>query len=813
MRRSVSLLCAAILVTACDQQPSTGSLVVNMSGLPSGAEGAVRVSGPNQFFQLVRATTTLENLEPGRYAVIRDTVLVANNRYGVPLVRDSVTVERGRSASTAATYTLSSGSIALSVLGLPDNVTSSVRVIGPAPLNTYNQVHTATTTITGLRPGTYAVIAETLTSFLGDRFSGLPIEQSVVVAPSLTPVAASVAYELVSGTLAVNVNGLPAANTVQSVTVTGPSSFLQKVAQSTTLRGLAPGTYNVAATNITGTCPNTYTTADQSQNFSVTVGATATATVNYATGTASAADLNLKVEKLYLMQAAQNYQGTVPIVAGKPALLRVFGVANQCNTAKPKVRITTSTGFVSTIDAPEDSVRLGQDETKELTSWNVVIPAANVQTGMTVFAEMDVTGIVAEANEADNRFPAAGGKAIDVRAVPTIGVRFVPIIQSGTTGDPSLNGLITMDFPRKVHPVATYDVDVRAVPLSSNGQLQSCNSTATGLTANGQCPSWSGMLAEVDAMRRQDSASGVPGGNRYYYGVAHVNYGSGVAGIAYVPGKAGMGWDGSVASRIMAHEMGHNFFRFHAPCGVSGDNAYPYSGGGVGVHGWDPSEGFKPASNFTDVMGYCNNQWISDYTYLGMLNWLTDPNRTPTLPSVSGAQQPSLLVWGRMDADGITLEPAFEVNAGAAPIPPGPNRLSLVDENGAELYGVSFAANRIADIPGDAETFAFHVPLSALRGRTLASLKLTARGRTVTNTKSTDVAADPNVVLTRVNARMARIRWDATRFPVVMVRDPDTGLVLSFARGGDATIATTKAALDMNFSNRVNSSRRYREFK
>jgi hypothetical protein len=812
MRRSFTLLLAAVFVTACDPQPTTGALVVNVSGLPNGALGAVRISGPNQFYRAVLTTTTVEDLPPGRYAVIRDTVTVAGNRYGVALVRDSVTIERGRSASTTAAYTLSSGTIALDVSGLPENIVSSVRVRGPLPQSSYNQVHTATTNIAGLLPGQYDIVAEPLTTFLGDQYSGAPLTQNVTVAASMTPVPASVAYQLSSGSLAITVNGLPPSSSFEGITVTGPNSFLRRTAQSITLRGLAPGTYNVAATNVTGSCPNVYAATTANQSVNVAVGATTDATVTYANSSTSPADLNLKVEKLYLMQATQNYQGTVPIVAGKPALLRVFGVANQCNTVKPKVRVTTSTGFVQTIDAPEDSVRLTQDETRELTSWNVVVPAANVQAGMTVVAEMDVTGLVAETDKADNRFPAVDGKSIDVRTVPPMGLRFVPIVQSGLTGDPA--ALIGMEWPRKIHPVSSYDVDVRSSPLTSSGTLQACTSSATGLTVdnnnNTRCLSWENMLGEVNALRISDGA------NRYYYGVAKVNYNSGVAGIAYVPGKAGMGWDyAQSGSRVMAHEMGHNFARFHAPCGNPGgpDASYPYAGGVVGVHGWDPTEGFKVASGLTDVMGYCGNQWISDYTYVGMLDWITSPNRGPTLPSVAGAEQPSLLVWGRISGGDIVLEPAFEVNVRPAAIAPGPHRIAALDENGVELFATSFAGERIADLPGEPETFAFHVPLSALRGRTLASLKLTANGRTATNVASADVAADPNAVLTRVNARFARIRWDAARFPVVMVRDPDTGQVLSFARGGDMTVATSKNALDLNFSNRVRSSRRYREFK
>jgi hypothetical protein len=42
---------------------------------------------------------------------------------------------------------------------------------------------------------------------------------------------------------------------------------------------------------------------------------------------------------------------------------------------------------------------------------------------------------------------------------------------------------------------------------------------------------------------------------------------------------------------------------------------------------------------------------------------------------------------------------------------------------------------------------------------------------------------------------------------MVMVRDPDTGEVLSFARGGDARVWTSKAQVDLEVSDGVQSQR------
>ena len=75
LRRCTPVLIGALLASACqDPAPTTGSLVVTVNGLPTGATGSVRVSGPNQFFQLVQATRTIENLAPGTYEITRDTI-------------------------------------------------------------------------------------------------------------------------------------------------------------------------------------------------------------------------------------------------------------------------------------------------------------------------------------------------------------------------------------------------------------------------------------------------------------------------------------------------------------------------------------------------------------------------------------------------------------------------------------------------------------------------------------------------------------------------------------------------------------------
>lgn len=805
LRRAPALsLLGLLLAGACQDPPTTGTLTVNVTGLPTGGLASIRIVGPNQFFQMVRETQTLENLVPGDYVINRDTVIVAQTRYGVPVVNDTVTIVRGRGETLDATYGIASGSIALTISGLPAGIGAALVVRGPIGSSTqFSEGVSDSRTILGLRPGLYEIAADTTFAFTGDKFAALKRRDTVAVTASTTPVAKAVDYMIASGTLELTVSGLPSGYTGQPVRITGPSGYIVQTALSRTLRGLEAGTYSIAAENVTSTCPNMYMTSTTSQSVSVTVGQTASAVVSYSAQATSPDQLNLTINRVYLTQATQNAEGTVPMLTGKPALLRVFGVANQCNDAKPQVRVTLSTGTQVTINATEDSVRTAPNDAVLGSSWNYVIPADVMQTGLTVVAEIDPANTITETNNSDNRYPATGTFAPDIRTAPVVGLRFVPVTQSvnNLTGNVNTGNVDQfLEWPRKVHPVGQFDVDYHAPYTTSQ----------PALTANGSS-TWSAILNEIRALQTSEGSA------RYYYGVVRVSYNSGIAGIAYVPGKSGLGWDYLPSgSRIMAHELGHNYGRLHAPCGgPSGiDASYPstglYSGGRIGVTGWDPVEGLKAPDQHTDIMGYCNQQWISDYTYVAMLDVIV--SRGPSLPSTGSNEGASLLIWGRIVNGEPVLEPAFEISARRSMPAPGPHRVVATDADGSELFAVSFSGDRIADIAEDVETFAFTVPVSALRGRTPASLKLTARGRTVTSTATGDVGSDPGATITRVNSRSARVRWDASRFPVVMVRDAN-GQVLSFARGGDVTIATAQSQLDLNFSNRVRSTRRLKDFK
>ena len=81
----------------------------------------------------------------------------------------------------------------------------------------------------------------------------------------------------------------------------------------------------------------------------------------------------------------------------------------------------------------------------------------------------------------------------------------------------------------------------------------------------------------------------------------------------------GLGYSqNNLAAETLVHEVGHAHGRYHAPCGgASGtDPAFPYPGAKIGTWGYDLIEKDLLDPNvYTDIMGYCNRIWVSDYTY------------------------------------------------------------------------------------------------------------------------------------------------------------------------------------------------------
>lgn len=786
--------------------PRTGSLTVIVAEVPTGTTASVTVAGPNGFARTIGGTTTITGLAPGSYTVSAGEISTESAFYQAMLATQNVEVMAGNAPAVDVVYALASGSLELSIVGLPASGAGAITVAGP---NNYLQKVSANVTLFKLPPGSYVITADAVT-LAGDGYAAPVTARTVDIAASLAPTVVSVAYAVTTARLLVTASGLPPTATA-TFQVSGPNAFSQVASLGQIIAGLVPGTYTITSPNVSiGSTTYVPTTV----NLAITLEASAVpaqATVPYVIaggGGGGPNQINLTIDALYVTQSVQTYAGDVPLVAGRDGLVRVFVKANTANTVQPQVRVRLYSGATLlntlTVSAPASAVPTTPNDATLASAWYAPVAGSLIQPGLQILADVDPSNAVAEGSETDNLWPASGvGATMNVKSVSTFSVRFVPVTQSnGLTGNvTSANTAAFLNDMRRMYPLGTIDAEVRA-PFTTSAAIFQSNDN------NG---AWSAVLAELNALRIAE------GSGRYYFGIAKTTYNSGVAGMGYLGTPAALGWDHLPSGAdVMAHELGHNWGRYHAPCGGAGspDPLYPYAGGSIGASGYDLTTSVFKAPSMADLMGYCVPNWVSDYTYKGILSY------RETHASVSTATQkrvaePGLLVWGRVNGTQLVLEPAFEIVAPASlPVRRGAHHIDGVADDGTLLFSYAFEGDAIDHGNPQERQFAFVVPLSALRGNTLGTLRLRSGARVAEARSSAATlralddagAAAPRV--RRLAGRTARLSWSDAAVRGVLVRDARTGEILTFARGGVAAFATGASNVELVASDGVRSRSR-----
>jgi hypothetical protein len=699
----------------------------------------------------------------------------------------------------------STGNLRVTVMGLPPGTAGSVTVTGPGG---FSQSVASTQTFSQITPGTYTISGASVTAS-SVQYTPSPAVQNVAVVASDFTANVNVVYSQAVGGLTVTITGLGTGSTA-AVTVTGPG-YSQNVPSSRTLSGLAPGSYTVTARDTVANGGTPHSASPATQTVDVVPQSNATANVTY-TPPPPGGPLNLRIAGMYLTQSAQTYAGSVPLVQNRDGYLRVFVVADRVNAALATVKVRFFNGLVPvdsvTVSGPT-SVPTAVDESSLSYTWNLPVAGSLIQPTLRLQAEVDPNQLITETVENDNVYPVVP-PAMDVRAVPPLDITFVPVIQFGMPVNRRVRGDVTttnqgqfLSTTRKMHPVAAINSVVR--------QDYTTTTTDTLQALNGN-QAWTTILLEIDALRKFESSA------RYYYGVAKVSYTSGVAGIAYVSNasagaRAALGWDyPGTAGVIAAHELGHNWARIHSPCGgpADVDPQYPQTDGTTGIYGMDVAAQILQPPTSKDIMGYCDPKWISDYTYSGVMNYLLSPS-PPIMGSGGGAVEPALLVWGYIRNGQPVLEPAFQLNARPSlPAQPGPYALTGQAADGSTLFSFSFTPDQVADAGGDQQNFAYVVPLPSAKAARLATIRVAGRGRQAlrseaTSTMPSSVGQTAVVEAMRLGGAKVRLRWNPALHPMAVIRDPQTGQVLSFARGGEVELSTTRRQLDIILSNGVRS--------
>lgn len=485
---------------------------------------------------------------------------------------------------------------------------------------------------------------------------------------------------------------------------------------------------------------------------------------------ANPATVTMTVDSYHLTQVVQNSMGSVPLIAGRDALLRVFVTGDRESYFQPVVeasfyrnnklarRFVMEPGF-EVMPAEVEEGRLDL-------SFDALVPGSLIEPGTEMFIEVDPERRVPAAPASIRRIPPLGRLPLDVRVLPTMELTIVPIVTaSGNRADVYnwTNG-ITPDSPQLRHARSVLPIGDLAVTVHDGFMTSADLGTAAG---------WSQLLGELTYLRVTEGERG------YYYGAVNLDGETTPRGLGFIGHPVAVG---RADGETLAHEIGHNLGLHHAPCGgaIAPDQAFPYPNGSIGVWGYDVhAERLVSASIYRDFMGYCSPSWVSDYHFTLAMDFRLHEEE----PLVSGsdrhaaADRGKLLLWGRAGGGELALDPAFAVDLPALlPEKEGPYRLEGLGSGGERRFDFSFAPRPIASGGG---TFLFAVPYDAARDGALEEVVLSGPEGTVTLTRfgSSPMA----IVLDRGNGRLRGIlrNWTGESIPGVRMDSGELKILVS----------------------------------
>lgn len=329
-----------------------------------------------------------------------------------------------------------------------------------------------------------------------------------------------------------------------------------------------------------------------------------------------------------LMMNGQAADDGVPIVAGRDALVRVWlntdsNYDGQPVTAHFYIKGSDSIIYEGPVPANPDDGSLGS-------TLNFNVPGASITAGMQFGVDILQPFQPSKGANPGAHYPADGyAQTNTINVGASLKVVIVPIAYGadGSNRLPDTSPQMMQgykDLFYAMYPAPAIDITVRSQPVQYNQQVAS----------NGS--GWDQLLGYLGEVRQQDNAAF----DVYYYGAFSPAAGVGqycgggcVAGLGNIGGvndsysraAIGLGFSddgGAIAWETAVHEIGHTHGRYHSPCGgaAGADPNYPYQNAIIGKWGYNlvTQQLYEPNS-YTDVMGYCQPIWVSDFTFNGFM--------------------------------------------------------------------------------------------------------------------------------------------------------------------------------------------------
>jgi hypothetical protein len=378
---------------------------------------------------------------------------------------------------------------------------------------------------------------------------------------------------------------------------------------------------------------------------------------------------DLFINSLEVTQGVQNTAQSVPLVAGRKTVLRIYPVSGRSDPVD-NVHFLVE-GFRNNVALPGSPYTAGpwaifsSTSRKSYTkSDEISLPPEWTTAGTTkIRLTIDPNDQFGESIESNN----SRELQVTFTNIPSLGITLVPVnfhIPDGTIV-PADKLIVTDGISQMMplYPLSGVSVTIHAA-VDWTGDLTKTSD-------------WSRYLNFITGLKASERAPA----KQVYYGLVPLSYKN--------PAYGGLGWMNQRSSvgflYALAHEVGHNFNLPHAPCGVSGDSSYPYPNAIIGQDALDVySFSIKEASSYFDVMSYCGPTWFSDYNYTKLYN---------NQKQVGAVQQAlvegqGLLVRAELNSDGGVDWAPFYVLDGPVlePVPSdSAYQIELVDDSGLSL--------------------------------------------------------------------------------------------------------------------------------
>jgi hypothetical protein len=447
-------------------------------------------------------------------------------------------------------------------------------------------------------------------------------------------------------------------------------------------------------------------------------------------------NVNMRITGIELTQGIQDADNSVPLVKGRRSFVRVH--VRSDGAAVNNVTMRLSNGVTSLLPVNTTGTQLtvrpspSRDQIND--SFLFELPWSWIsQNSLTLRAELNPFRQQLEPNYADN----VSSRSFSFQNSPRLSVEFFRLnyTKNGTTYRPRISEdvLLTYSWIQRVYPIGgavgvnfkprLWDVDGGAWMAGMVDQThKDCAKAYSKAADRSLCASYLGnqwlfyyrvttTLGLLNVGLKKDA---------FYYGMIADGLafprGQAIYGKTSVgpTGSGDWGWDtdGSYADWYAGHEIGHSLGRAHPRAGSGGcghsnsDANFPYgtASGSRAPIGINTTQGFDVGdsafsinrsllSNATwnDLMSYCSNQWISDYTYKAMLSYMADH---PSLLADTAATGDLIYIAGLIDPSAATASLGLVNRMGeASEVPPlvaGPYAIRLLDASSAQLASYAF---------------------------------------------------------------------------------------------------------------------------